>query len=180
MIGMGVSIIAASDVRDGPCQVREQPWFSTPASWRKPRTRQGNSFPSCRKLKRLGRVSRYVGPRNRPGPTHGWSHRMKGPVLPHPEMPTVLRLVPLNQVAPGWVHPLLHRYKRNGRQFPDEDTPDNSPLDPDLLSDACPSANRNLPIPGWRRPPLLTLCLTFTSSSASAQHLKILSVPGHP
>jgi len=44
-------------------------------------------------------------------------------ILPHPEMHNrSFVLVPLNQVAPGWVHPLLHRsVSEMARQVPSED-----------------------------------------------------------
>lgn len=125
---MGVSIIAASDVFEtAPWGVREQPWFLNACLLAETQDSPRELLSKLQEVeKKLGRVSRY-----RWGPREidldllfmdGLTVDEKDLVLPHPEMHNrSFVLVPLNQVAPGWVHPLLHRsISEMVRQFPDE------------------------------------------------------------
>ena len=128
---MGTAIIAASDVFETPpWGVRDQPWFLNACLLAETLDSPRELLSKLQEVEnRLGRVSRF-----RWGPREidldllfmdGLTVDEKDLVLPHPEMHNrSFVLVPLNQVAPGWVHPLLHRsVSEMARQVPGEDLP---------------------------------------------------------
>lgn len=117
--GMGVQIVASSDIFEtAPWGVKEQPWFLNACLLVDTPDEPREMLSKLQSIEnRLGRASRY-----RWGPREidldllfmdRLAVNEEGLVLPHPEMHNrSFVLVPLNQVAPDWVHPLLHRKVR--------------------------------------------------------------------
>jgi 2-amino-4-hydroxy-6-hydroxymethyldihydropteridine diphosphokinase len=113
---MDIPIIATSDIFEtAPWGVKEQPWFLNACLLAETSDAPRELLSKLKEIEdRLGRVSRF-----RWGPREidldllfldEFTVNEPDLVLPHPEMhkrPFVL--VPLNQVAPDWVHPLLLR-----------------------------------------------------------------------
>ena len=117
--GMGIQIVASSDIFEtAPWGVKEQPWFLNACLLVDTSVSPRELLSRLQSIEnRLGRVSRF-----RWGPREidldllfmdGLAVDEEDLVLPHPEMHNrSFVLVPLNQVAPDWVHPLLHRRVR--------------------------------------------------------------------
>ncbi|HOI80715.1 MAG TPA: 2-amino-4-hydroxy-6-hydroxymethyldihydropteridine diphosphokinase [Synergistales bacterium] len=117
--GMGIQIVASSDIFEtAPWGVKEQPWFLNACLLVDTSVSPRELLSRLQSIEnRLGRVSRF-----RWGPREidldllfmdGLAVDEEDLVLPHPEMHNrSFVLVPLNQVAPDWFHPLLHRRVR--------------------------------------------------------------------
>ncbi|MDD2516589.1 MAG: 2-amino-4-hydroxy-6-hydroxymethyldihydropteridine diphosphokinase [Synergistales bacterium] len=117
--GMGIQNVASSDIFEtAPWGVKEQPWFLNACLLVDTSVSPRELLSRLQSIEnRLGRVSRF-----RWGPREidldllfmdGLAVDEEDLVLPHPEMHNrSFVLVPLNQVAPDWVHPLLHRRVR--------------------------------------------------------------------
>ncbi len=117
--GMGIQIVASSDIFEtAPWGVKEQPWFLNACLLVDTSVSPRELLSRLQSIEnRLGRVSRF-----RWGPREidldllfmdGLAVDEEDLVLPHPGMHNrSFVLVPLNQVAPDWVHPLLHRRVR--------------------------------------------------------------------
>jgi len=113
---MDIPIIATSDIFEtAPWGVKEQPWFLNACLLAETSDAPRELLSKLKEIEdRLGRVSRFRwGPREIDLDLlflNEFTVNEPDLVLPHPEMhkrPFVL--VPLNQVAPDWVHPLLLR-----------------------------------------------------------------------
>lgn len=112
----GVAVTAVSDVFEtAPWGPRDQPWFLNACLLAETTDQPRDLLLKLQSIENeLGKTTRYKwGPREIDLDLlfmDDLTINEEGLVIPHPEMHhRAFVLVPLNQVAPDWVHPLLQR-----------------------------------------------------------------------